>query len=554
MPLKKITAALLLFSIVLFSSCRKEDRLRTAERNAIITERFFSLPPATKPEVQRVATAMKNINAKTGFIAEMATKHGYALWDKALVGKQSKKPTKAFARTNGSADTIIYIPLVLENANHVNAFIYAILNDSISLRFYRETDYASFNFGSLLDSLQNAEKLALQFMLLDYKTFGHKDFKILNDSLFKNSSIAAGTPTKAKTLHISPLHNQANSRFEIWQFTSCARTTVLRCNTPGQCCSDGSCSGCQENCWRVEEDCKVTSFMVHIDEGDRGGGGGSTDPGETGGGGSTGTGTTGPTPCNPTPFIDNGLLPCPKGGTSGWILLDPTNPCDQVKAIINDATNGTYVQKVKDLASPQNLNINYEKSVALVEGSTPNIKEASGTTAVANVDLPDLPSGQKYKSFAHTHPNTSDGTYSVFSLLDLTRMSMLLHKSQLESNKFVIFLSTYKGTHYALTINDKTKFETFFYYYNNKGEGSNMFEWLDSYNKASKIQNKYFQDATNALITETDTNNSNVLDKFLDFMIEADLGVTLFETNANFDSFAKVEKDETGAIKRTNCN
>lgn len=56
------------------------------------------------------------------------------------------------------------------------------------------------------------------------------------------------------------------------------------------------------------------------------------------------------------------------------------------------------------------------------------------------------------------------------------------------------------------------------------------------------------------MITETDTDNTNVLDKFLDFMKEADLGITLFETNTNFDSFTKVEKDQTGTVKRTNCN
>jgi hypothetical protein len=228
--------------------------------------------------------------------------------------------------------------------------------------------------------------------------------------------------------------------------------------------------------------------------------------------------------------------------------------CKQIIAFVSKTENDTYMQKVKNLATSQNLNLDYEKSVALISGSTPNIKEGSGTNAVANVDMPDLPSGQKYKSFAHTHPNTSDGTYSVFSFGDLRRMSMLLHNGQLEVDKFVIFVSTYKGTHYALTISNKNKFEKFFYYFNNIGEGPNLPEWVSSYNKAEEIDKKYFRDPNNALIKETDTNNSNVLDKFLDFMNEADLGVSLFEVNANFDSFTKVEKEPNGNIKRTNCN
>jgi hypothetical protein len=39
-------------------------------------------------------------------------------------------------RQANANDTIIYIPLVLDNDNKVNAFIYAKLNDSIQLQLH----------------------------------------------------------------------------------------------------------------------------------------------------------------------------------------------------------------------------------------------------------------------------------------------------------------------------------------------------------------------------------------------------------------------------------
>ena len=163
---------------------------------------------------------------------------------------------------------------------------------------------------------------------------------------------------------------------------------------------------------------------------------------------------------------------------------------------------------------------------------------------------------KKYLSFSHTHPDVPGGTYSVFSYGDIRRMSMLLHNRQLNDGKFVAFLSTYKGTYYALTITDKNKLADFFYYFNNTATAAegNIMKWLNSQTKARGIEDKYFNDPQCPLIKQTDTDNNNVLNNFLDFMKEADLGVTLFETNANFDTFTKVEQQQNGAISRTPCN
>lgn len=539
------------------------DKTFDAKEDENLVARFLNLPPSTTPEVKRIVALLKDKNEKTGFLNEMARSDGFAIWNKAIITTYNTGSRRMAANAASSNDTIIYIPLVLENGNHVNAFIFARLNDSISLKLYRANDYASYGFGTIQDSTKNAEKLAIQFMLLDFETFGHSRFKVIDDRLLKDSSIASGILTKDRKVHIEHSHTSPQNRgsgIQVWEYDVCTSTSYWQCSSNGYCCSragvaPGACSLC-EGCWKTRTTCTIRSIIVSVDNGWYPSGVGTITGG--GGGGPAGTIPTGPTPCNPNPLLNNGLLPCPLGNTTGWLPylepLPPTTPSDEVKNIADSSKNPFYMQKVKDLAKQENLNLAYEKSVALIDGANPNIKEESGTTAVANVQIPNLPIGQKYKSFAHTHSNTSGGTYSVFSYDDLKRMSMLLHSRQLVADKFVIFVSSYKGTHYALTIRDKTKFEKFFYYFNNNGEVSNMFEWLNSFNKAMQIREKYFQDPTDALIKETDTNNSNVLDKFLDFINEADLGTALFESNANFDSFTKVEKDESGTIKRTNCN
>lgn len=459
----------------------------------------------------------------------------------------------------------MYIPLVLENADHVNAFIHAKLNGTVHLQLHRGREYANYGFGNIQDSTDNAERLALQIMVLDKEVFGHSRFRLLDDSLFATQSGNTNNSTTAPRRFLTIEDNNANTNtyasarssahWEEGSITHCTYTEAsYHCTHTGSCAS-GTCDNFPLCVTPGSWNCVTTVQYYFVpDDGDWDGGSGG---GSGGGGGAGGGSPEGPQPCNPTPELDNGLPPCPRGGGDGWIPeLEPINPCDQVKTLVNDTANASYMQEVKNLATYQNLNLGYEKSVVFINGATPNIKKDSGTTTLPSVQLPDLPSGQKYKTFAHTHSNTTGGTYSIFSFRDLQRISMLAHSGQLESDKFVAFLSTYKGTYYALTITDISKFADFFYFHNNSGQASqgNIGKWINSQQNAWNIQKKYFNDDKSPLITETDTNNNNVLNKFLDFMIEANLGVTLFETDANFDSFTKVEKDQNGTIIRTNCN
>lgn len=51
-------------------------------------------------------------NDKTGFLNEMASRDGFALWNKALTTTSKASAVVSFARDANGSDTIIYIPLI----------------------------------------------------------------------------------------------------------------------------------------------------------------------------------------------------------------------------------------------------------------------------------------------------------------------------------------------------------------------------------------------------------------------------------------------------------
>ena len=545
--MKKLIGASLLY-IAFALSCRKIGPLQPEGSPGQAIQRFFTLPASTSPEIRRVVEKLQALQGKHELVTGIAQNGGYPVWDKPIYNFPGAPVTDA--ESNGiSKDTIIYIPLVLLNESHVNAFIYARLNGEIQLQLHRGKNFASYGFGNLKDSTSNAERLALQIMMLDKKVFGHSEFKLLDKRLFALN--ADGTKTSKKCVIIKDKDLNGTENIGHWEM------------------------GYNKICFPNEEEIESLAsqncitlpyyYFVYSSDFPNETGGGYSDPFTGGGGlqsgGSTGTGSTGLPPCNPGPFLENGLPLCPGGGSFGWEPVDSfeppkDKPCDKVKGFVNEPVHSNFMQKVKDLAKPDTLNLNYEKSVALIDsGSVKKISENNGSPGNPYVNLDDIPK-QKYTSIAHIHSNVPGGTYSVFSFKDLSKMSNLLYNKQLDAGKFVAFLSTYKGTHYALTISDKDKFEDFFYYLNIT-ENSLLYDLIKKVNslkKAIEIEQKYFLDRENPLITETDTDNNNVLEKFLDFMKEANLGVTLFESNANFTNFTKLEKDLNGQIKRTSCN
>lgn len=211
-------------------------------------------------------------------------------------------------------DTVVYIPLAPEGEDKVSAFFYVVLKGTINIQLYNKYDYEQFGFDTLVTT--NSHNLALQFMILDYLSFGHKDFKILDERILKDFNIHPDIPIEDRTVHLDNLEKTDLGRgWEYWSVEICTKTRYLECSSPGRCCSDGSCSGCLGGgCWKTKQDCKRTTIAVYNDGSDSGGGydpGNGTIP-EGGSGGGSAPLPSGPQQCNPTPLFQTVSLLVPK--------------------------------------------------------------------------------------------------------------------------------------------------------------------------------------------------------------------------------------------------
>jgi hypothetical protein len=559
-------------------SCRKTDKSFTSISDKLVVVKFLQLPSTASPQLKRIAQKLEALHQKHGFLNDIARADGYPVWDKTITytTKPSGIKNRAHYRQTNATDTIIYIPLVLGNANRVNAFIYARLNDSLSLSLHSVSNYSNLPFGILADSSINAEKFALQFMILDYSVFGHSGFKITDNRLFKEeNTLLRDSVSFIKKVTITPVHTHLQqgrgSGIIAEEFEICIDVLYFDCPVNGACCIRanvpiGTCENCKK-CWRPGKVCKRASTFVANDDGWYPGGGGSQGNGDMGGGipGGTNNNNNSNTqpPCSSTPSLENGIRPCSVGLSSGFEPMDDEiaiNPCSQIQQTINDSTKKAFMTKVKELSTPQNLNLDYEKGVTL-SGKSPTqatLKEDIGASNTGYVSLPNLPDKQKYFNIMHNHPNIIGGSYSVFSFQDLARVAKLLESNQLELKSFTAFLSTYKGTNYAYTITHPQKLIDFFYSEDRDFSDPEIdkIKYATSLQKAVLLQSKFYLGTEYAapLIKETETDNERVLGYFLDFMSEADIGITLLETNANFNTFSKVEKNSNGVIVRVPCN
>lgn len=429
------------------------------------------------------------------------------VWDKVVVNKPATNQRQTPARTGSLTDTIIYIPLVVPDSNRVSAFIYARLNNSINLQLHRANNYEAYGFGSLQDSTDNAEKLAVQFMLLDNQTFGHTNFSLLDNRLFKDNTLPPGTLTKGRKLYIKNHHSSQQARIEFWDYDICTSEMYWDCSVSGVCCNragvaPGECIQC-EGCWKTKISCKKSTIVVFVDDGPPQGGGGG--PTGDGGGGSGGGGSTDPTQCNPTPELDNGLPPCLKLSKEGWMpvnnqlvetscetaqrmakTLDTIFTSSKADSVLASIPNLATETKEKGFAITKKLKIDpynmadtslaWYKSSAVSTGTDSSII-ISYTTGVLEYTAATL----------HTHP---DKGYAAHSAKDI--YEFLQGRIGEERHFMGTFVAAANGDQYAITITNPSQASAFLATKDQNLDGS---KWRDDSDIGKAFENarKYYE-------------------------------------------------------------
>jgi hypothetical protein len=337
--IKYLTIFTLLIGIVLLkTSCKKNDAfVSEAEATKVTTtNQFFNLPSNVNSAVARVANALAKQNAQTGFVKELTTTAGYPVWDKSILelSNQANNANSLFEDHKGG-DTCILVPMVLQDAQYVNAFISAVLiGDSVTMRMYYRNDYKAYPFKASQPSatVTSAEDFAGRMMAFDKEVFGYTDFEIKDKRLFNGSTNYSDT---GKITRIVKLTNTITPSGSNNLIPACIEFTfevnTYNCGTPNYCNANGGCDRCSSYCSQTS---MVTVTVCGSSQGGGSGGGTSTPgwpsappsgPGGTGGGGSPTGG--GPTGCLVGGLIQNGFAPPnPCNPPTGGNPLPPINP------------------------------------------------------------------------------------------------------------------------------------------------------------------------------------------------------------------------------------
>jgi hypothetical protein len=311
MKKKLIPFSVLLFSMIFINqSCKKIDSPDPNSTNPA-SRKFFTVSPGTDTLIDRVIEGLKQQNKLTGFIDELAEKEGYAVWNKSMI---EITPNTVTTQTNltgshitgNSSDTILYIPLVLENTRYVNSFIYATLNGNITLKLFRGREYEMHGFDTT--KKDNAALFTTQLMLLSNKVFGYTNFKINDDRIFPQKS-----GKHLKNTEFS-LRNNSIPTSSYW-VTYMAWVTHYGCGGSVYPCTSAYCDMCNV--------CVTTTYdVIHtwIEPAENSGGGGGIPGTDPTGGTNPGTPTYYPgggSSNSPCTVITGGQMPasCGNGHT-----------------------------------------------------------------------------------------------------------------------------------------------------------------------------------------------------------------------------------------------
>jgi hypothetical protein len=431
--LSKTSIALLLLFLLGFitqQSCKKNDTFshENQSTNPTITNNFFNFSGNVHPLVKRVANDLKKQNQKTGFISQLATQAGYPVWDKSTirVSKPNNTNSNSFLENYEGGDTCILIPMVLNDAKYVNAFISAVVDgDSITERLYYRNDYKAYPFqGSPTGpttsaNVTTAEEFAYQMMAFDKTVFDYDVFQVKDKRLFRSISNCNDTANAKIDITINSQQTTSGSNNLIY----CNETsyTIAVCTTPTREECSGTCDGCgYPVCWSI-------MWTIETCTGGPGNGEGGgwpsappSGPGGTGGGGSGGGNPNGncvvggliqngfapPNPCNP-PTGGNPLPPNDDPPLPSYIFNNITKGClNSALNKLNSSTTNTFFKDIYNIFdSSQNLHLTFDEKT-LVDAYAIQYSDIISGITYAYIDFDTthiLSCSQEWKAYVFIH-------------------------------------------------------------------------------------------------------------------------------------------------------
>lgn len=442
--MRKFIAPLLLLStaLILFFSCRRAE-IENPETPDAQSNRFFNVPSNASPQIKAVAEAIKKQNEKFGFLSSIIKKGGYPRWDKVkLVDHDKKTITQKTASDSGSGQTL-YIPFVLDTQSTTNAVLKVRLNEpDTTYRMMYAIDYRSFGFDTTDHSKWNARDLFHLFSTFDYTIFGHKRFRILDDSLFKAHNDSLFVVLTLKTFLGQNVSGKATTFAQQCDvYEECHY--YFGCEGGGGMVRTSTVPGCPSDYCTTYEACSW------YEDGSTGGGDGTGGPGPgdgTGGGGGWWSG--GGDPCNSggrTSIVE------PNGCEPGWepIIDDIPPPAQLVSLDYSQVTDQCLIEIIANLGSPGhtsailydyygyfNTNVTHKYKVKYYVNN--DLKDLNGVPIPGHTDVTTLPDGS-YQMAITLNPSlfqhTSKEYVTTILLHELLHGIITVNKPNLTESK-----------------------------------------------------------------------------------------------------------------------
>lgn len=241
-------------ALLLGISCRKSDQTNNDNSSQLTpanhAAQFFAVPAGTKPVVAAIAKELERRNKMKEFVNDFAETKGFPIWNKAILSFSGERQNINFGNSSSNIDSLVYIPLVLQNATSTNGFLRAVINDSISLSYCLAKDYKNYSF-TPSNNITTADEFASFFMLLDNEVFGHNIFYLTDPRLLTGTGMGNGTQNRtAKIMGITkgtPATNLCEGTIYTidWLVQDPENCTCANgASTPGGICHDWE-TGCQ---------------------------------------------------------------------------------------------------------------------------------------------------------------------------------------------------------------------------------------------------------------------------------------------------------------------
>lgn len=184
-----------LSSIIIIDACRKIDYGRHDDKRpdnpVTAANKFFKMSPNTPSYVKKIAEAIRHQNDKKEFVTKFLREIGQPVWDKCPAQFPNAKPLTGKTEGGGEEDTLVFVPIQLEEDGQVVSFMGALVGeDSVTIRLFRGDKYNGYTGERNAFDELSPELVALQSMVLDYLiTPGSDTFRINDLGLYKWSSL-----------------------------------------------------------------------------------------------------------------------------------------------------------------------------------------------------------------------------------------------------------------------------------------------------------------------------------------------------------------------------